>query len=76
MTERHFVEVKKLTNVISNEISQCQSQYIYIYIYISRVILTYVRQYSIHRSRAMYILWDLNPLMSGQPRNRSVGMNW
>ena len=34
MTERHFVEVKKLTNVISNEISQCQSQYIYIYIYI------------------------------------------
>ena len=29
-----------------------------IYIYILRVILTYARQCSIHRSRAMYILWE------------------
>ena len=32
--------------------------YIYIYIYIYKVILTYARQCSIHRSRAMYILWE------------------
>ena len=31
--------------------------YIYIYIYIKSN-LTYVRQCSIHRSRAMYILWE------------------
>ena len=32
--------------------------YVYIYIYIYKVILTYARQCSIHRSRAMYILWE------------------
>ena len=39
MTERHSVEVKKLTNVISNEmqlhsVNHKKKKYIYIYIYI------------------------------------------
>ena len=36
----------------------CMYIYIYIYIYIRCTILTFVRQCSKHRSRAMYILWE------------------
>ena len=36
----------------------CVCVCVYIYIYIKSKILTFVKQCSIHRSRAMYIFWE------------------
>ena len=57
--EKKIVITARIDSIfVSSYLCVCVCAYIYIYIYINCKILTFVIQCSIHRSRAMCILWE------------------